>query len=169
MQEDAEARAKPGVPFPFFPHSFGVPALYLAVIGKNNSFLTGEIVVGGAGGDFGGMGNVPHGGHFEAAFAKQFESSLQDQRLGIFDGCIGGRSFGGVERLEHVQIVRERGPLVKKKMNMFTYFANPFFFLYLLSHAWDDPRSGECVPTEGVVDIGGVLLCRRLTAATLQA
>src|SRR6266849_2689891 len=169
MQEDAEAHAKLGAPFPFCPHFFGVPAQHLVVIGKNNGFLTRKIVVGGAGGDFGGLGNVPHGGDFEAAFPKQFQSSLQDQRLGIFDGCIGVRSIGTIERLEHVQMLWERSHVVKKKMNMFTYFANPFCFLYLVSYAWDAPRSGECVPTDGVVDIGDVLLCRRLTVATLQA
>src|SRR6266851_3261760 len=169
MQEDAEARATPGVPFPFFPHFFGVPALHLVVIGQNNGFLTGKIVVGGAGGDFGGLANVPHGGDFEPAFAKQFESSLQDQRLGIFDGCIGGRSIGTIERLEHVQILWERSHVVKSKMNAFNYFANPLLFLYLVSYAWDAPRSGECVLTDGVVDIVDVLLCRRLTVTSLQA
>ena len=52
---------------------------------------------------------------------------------------------------------------------MFNYLANPFLFLYLVSYAWDAPRSGKCVLTDGVVDIGDVLLCRRLTVTTLQA
>src|SRR6266852_2651085 len=168
MQEDAEAHAKLGAPFPFCPHFFGVPAQHLVVIGKNNGFLTRKIVVGGAGGDFGGLGNVPHGGDFEPAFPKQFQCSLQDQRLGIFDGCIGGRSIGPIERLEHVQMLWERSHVVKQKMNMFNYFANPFLFLYLVSYAWDAPRSFRCVPPEWVVDIDGVVLSRRLPVAILQ-
>src|SRR5690242_3927186 len=79
MECDSETLAKTGLPFPFLAHLFSVSALHLFVIGRDDGFLAGEIVVRSACRDFGRAGNIPHGGDFEAAPTEQTKGSLQNQ------------------------------------------------------------------------------------------
>src|SRR6266481_9478640 len=81
MECNTKAFAKPGLPFPLFTDRSCMDALHLVVIGGDDGFLAGKIIVGSAGGNVGGSGDVSHGRGFKARSAKQVECGRQNQRV----------------------------------------------------------------------------------------
>jgi len=76
-----------------------VLGLDLVVVGLDDGFFAGEVIVGRAEGDIGGRSQVAHGGGVEAAFAKAMQGGGKDMGPS-------GLAFGsGRGCIEHVQII----------------------------------------------------------------
>jgi hypothetical protein len=73
----------------------GVLGLDLVVVGEHDPVLGREVVVGGAQGNAGGLGDVAHRGGVEAV-------APEERQGGVADAVAGGFAFGG-ECFEHVQ------------------------------------------------------------------
>src|SRR5271155_452069 len=82
--------------------------LNVVVIGLDDGFFAGEIVVGGAEGRGRGSGEVAHGDGVEAALAKDAESGGEDVGAGK-----AGFGRGGGRSIEHVQIIEPSRWIVK--------------------------------------------------------
>lgn len=91
----------------------GVFGLNFVVIGLDDGFFAGEVVVSGSEGQVSCGGDFAHGGRFQAALAEDAECSVKDVRASLM-------AFGTGEFLfEHVQGIGEEGSIVKSYLNMF--------------------------------------------------
>src|ERR1700761_1154558 len=88
-----------------------LPGLYSFVVGLDNRFLAGKIIVGRALGDVGTRGDVLHGRGIEAVFTKELQSTVEDVLPGQF--AFGSRGL----IFEHGQILLFARKGVKLNLN----------------------------------------------------
>lgn len=96
----------------------GVLGLHVIVIGLNDGFLAGEVVVGGAKGRPGSSGEFAHSGGVEAALTENGQCGRYEMgpsELGLWSG-----SHSGYGIIEHVQIIAETRPLSSIILNVFS-------------------------------------------------
>src|SRR5437016_468137 len=82
-------------------------ALHLVVVGGNDGFFTGKVVVGSAGGYLCSPRDVAYGGNFKTTFPKEFKRRLQNHCLGLLAGGLIGCPHSIGLYIERVQILAQ--------------------------------------------------------------
>src|SRR6266480_405496 len=88
MHRRAQALAESGASVQLCANFLRMQALHLVVVSCHDRFLAREVVVGSTGRHLGGPCDVAHSGDFKTASPEEFESRLQNHRLGLLAGAL---------------------------------------------------------------------------------